>query len=608
MLIRRSFLAVFPVLAFVLSARLPASTTMRLAARIHAPAPLAASTRGGAVGALSLTTASGLSAPSLRWGTVYAGSAIESLSQPGTLSGAVTDAGNGLPLFGVAVDLYAAGGGVVLDNQITGADGHYGFSLAPGSYRVTASLMGYDSMLVDPITVIDGGVATQDFALTLVPAVTSLTIARSGTNALLRWDAVSGNVTGYELWRGTSPYLVPGTGDAQIIADGGAPGCVLVGNTITCTDAAMVGDPVANHFYLVRVIGAGGGRSLSSNRVGEFDYALEAPSVTPLPLGSLTVTTGPYTCTGQQCYDVQIQCPQVAQAIGATLRVGEPTAQPERGTLVFFTGWVGTSFLEEWGTEVQRILADLRATGYRTVQVKWSNTWFQAANNEPAGFARLACRPATVAQWSITKWRQPDVQRPVCVYGHSNGATAVAFLLARYGLADVLSAAMMDGGPNFTRLDAACLQDDPQYSALWYSENQRSSVDWSFGYPTAKTGPCSKQDVTWRPQFQETSVALGPWQFVYPRTMVHFIFGELDQTQTRAHGEYFYQTLAGFHPPLLGREVVPGVGHEVVSLWDGADAAGIIGLPGGPNVIDVFSTPAGANVIRDGLIADCQWR
>jgi hypothetical protein len=307
-------------------------------------------------------------------------------------------------------------------------------------------------------------------------------------------------------------------------------------------------------------------------------------NVHSLPTGSLTVVTGPYACTGQECYDVRIQCTQLTAAIGATLRVGEPTSQPEHGTLIFFTGWTGTSFLDEWGLEAQRILADLRATGYRTVQTKWASDWLEAAANEPAGFARLACRPATVTRWIVEKWRQPHAELPFCVYGHSDGATGVAFLLARYGLADVLSAAMMDGGPAASRLDSGCLHDDPQRWALWYDATARDDVDLSLGYPTSGTGPCSKQDSTWRSQFEESSVALGQWQYVYPRTMVHFVFGELDTMVARAHGDCFYQKLVGVRTPLLRLDVVAGANHETIG------------------------TPQGADTIRDGLIADCHLR
>jgi hypothetical protein len=310
------------------------------------------------------------------------------------------------------------------------------------------------------------------------------------------------------------------------------------------------------------------------------------PTATPfdfMPMGTLVVMTGPYPCSDEECYDVKVQCPSLATVIDATVRVGEPTNQPELGTVVFFSGWIGDYYFQDTG-QGARVVAELRAAGYRTADVLWVTSWFNPANRERAGLARLACRAATVTQWIADTWEQPGEELPFCVYGHSNGATEVAYMLARYGLADVLSAAMMDGGPNFVRIDAACLQEDPQYSALWYDEGERTDVDFSYGYPIRGTGPCYKKDTGWRSEFEDDSVALGEWQYVYPHTVTHFIFGELDQSATRAHGEYFYQKLVSAQTPFLLREVIAGAGHFTID------------------------TTAGADAIRDGLIADCRLR
>jgi hypothetical protein len=308
------------------------------------------------------------------------------------------------------------------------------------------------------------------------------------------------------------------------------------------------------------------------------------PTATPfdfMPMGSLAVVDGPYPCNSEECYDVEIQCPQLTEAITATVRVGEPTNQPELGTVIFFTAWTGEYYFQD-PAEGPRIVSALRAAGYRAAEIKWGSNWFEAAHYEPSGFARLSCRAATVTQWIIETWDEPGEELPFCVYGHSNGATEVAYMLARYGLADVLSAAMMDGGPGVSRVDAACLQDDPQYDELWYDDGARTDIDRSYGYFNYGTGPCYWKDPTWRTQFEEGSLALGEWQYVYPHTVIHFIFGELDQSVTRAHGEYFYQKLVDVQTPYLLREVVAGADHFVID------------------------TTAGADAIRDGLIADCQ--
>jgi hypothetical protein len=306
-------------------------------------------------------------------------------------------------------------------------------------------------------------------------------------------------------------------------------------------------------------------------------------SLTTLPVGDLTLVTGPYACAEQDCYDVQVQCSQLAQPIAATLRVGEPTGQPTRGTIIFFSGYTGMSFWQSWGQGL-RVVTELRAAGYRTVQVKWGASWYFAAHGEAAGMMRLACRGATVTQWVSNTWQTAEQPLPLCVYGHSNGATAAGFLLARYGLANILSAVMIDAGPNYSRQDVGCLHDDPQLSALWYPEGERNAIDRMFGYPTPGTGPCYRQDASFRPQLEQNSMAVRPPQQIYPNTTVHFVFGELDTSTTRAHGEYFYQQLTAWQTPLLARDVIAGAGHVTVDTTEGADA------------------------IRDGLLADCRLR
>ncbi len=206
------------------------------------------------------------------WGIVNAQRAIESLSQPGALAGKVVDAATAVALPGEAVTLYALDG-AWLAEQVTDAAGGYSFSRGWGSYRVEVSAAGYDPGQAEPVYVVGGQTTTQDFALAAIPAVAGLAIAPAAGGVQLHWPVLSGNVTGYELWRGTSPYFAPGAAGDEIFA----AACAEAGGVITCTDDdAAIGDPATNHFYLALAIGAGGGRSLPSGRVGEFDYTLIA--------------------------------------------------------------------------------------------------------------------------------------------------------------------------------------------------------------------------------------------------------------------------------------------------------------------------------------------
>src|SRR5438132_5003873 len=83
----------------------------------------------------------------------------------GFLRGTVTDSATGNPIGGASV---TAGG----YTAVTNAAGFYQFSpLGPGSYTDTASAVGYFSSSANSVAVTDGGVTTQNFALTRNQAV-----------------------------------------------------------------------------------------------------------------------------------------------------------------------------------------------------------------------------------------------------------------------------------------------------------------------------------------------------------------------------------------------------------------------------------------------------
>lgn len=207
------------------------------------------------------------------WGIVNAQRAIQSLGQAGILTGVVTDGGTGTPLAGVLVTLFAAGSATPLADTVTAGNGSWSFSQMWGKYRVEVSIPGYDPGAAEPLYVVGGQTTRYDFALAPIPAVTDLRIALTGGGLQLSWTALNGNVAGYELWRGTAPYFAADPVEAEMIGS-----CSEAGGVVACDDTtAAVGDPAVNHFYLAYVIGSGGGRSLSSNRVGEFDFALVHP-------------------------------------------------------------------------------------------------------------------------------------------------------------------------------------------------------------------------------------------------------------------------------------------------------------------------------------------
>ena len=82
----------------------------------------------------------------------------------GRVIGTVTDAANGQPLAGVTVSAGST-------SQVTGADGKYSLQLEVGTYTVTASIYGYAPQSAT-VTVTEGAVVTQNFALVKLPLVT----------------------------------------------------------------------------------------------------------------------------------------------------------------------------------------------------------------------------------------------------------------------------------------------------------------------------------------------------------------------------------------------------------------------------------------------------
>jgi hypothetical protein len=108
------------------------------------------------------------------------------------------------------------------------------------------------------------------------PVAVVVAISRSGNDIVLTWQHRAQNAS-YQVWRGVTPYFTPAGDGAANIGDGATGNCSNAGGTITCNDTAAIGDPVTNYFYRVRSFNAAGA-SADSNRVGEFDFALQSGS------------------------------------------------------------------------------------------------------------------------------------------------------------------------------------------------------------------------------------------------------------------------------------------------------------------------------------------
>ncbi|MGC9666717.1 carboxypeptidase regulatory-like domain-containing protein [Planosporangium sp. 12N6] len=92
----------------------------------------------------------------------------------GTVTGRVTDAGDGHPLAGVRVEAGTAA-------DTTGADGRYELGLPVGRYDVTASAYGYGRRTNSGVTVTEGTTTISDFTLAAVPRTSVSGTIRDGS-------------------------------------------------------------------------------------------------------------------------------------------------------------------------------------------------------------------------------------------------------------------------------------------------------------------------------------------------------------------------------------------------------------------------------------------
>jgi hypothetical protein len=309
-------------------------------------------------------------------------------------------------------------------------------------------------------------------------------------------------------------------------------------------------------------------------------------------IGNVKLLSGPSDCSGEQCYQVEVTCANVIEPIKATLKVGGPSDQTKKGTILFASGWFGTYFwegsdlamqlayldqeilekIEAINTNNRTILDNLQVDGFQTVQIRWDEgkAWYKSKNGVVEGQANLACRSASVARWVYSYFHHDNSSQPYCGVGHSNGASQMSFSLAQYGLFDVFSAVILESGPNFSRIDYSCV-NDPDYSYLFADTGDRNGIDNAFGGGN-NNGPCYNQNPDYLDEFQQASLLIGNWKYSYPKTQLSFIFGSMDTTKTRKQGELFYDRLLLELTPLLYQEVVNGAPHEVTSTPQGAQA------------------------------------
>lgn len=297
----------------------------------------------------------------------------------------------------------------------------------------------------------------------------------------------------------------------------------------------------------------------------------------PRGLGKVDVLSGPAECAGGSCYEIQVTCPEVAAPARARLKVAAVGDSP-KGTILFTTGGLGTQ-LYEITPESARLLSELSTAGFRTVQLQWIDSWLLASSGKEEGHARLGCRPATVARWVHDTLHKGGASSAFCATGHSGGAAQVAYMLSHYGLDEILAGVVPTGGPPMGRMDRSCARPDGKTAAtdasLAFPDWATRIIDAGFGFfppggPQAlapggvapASGPCARDEVSFREKLRQASVASGDGDYVYPRTMVWFVFEGTDDSHAVAMGTIYHDLLLERGSPLVRKTVIPDVTHS----------------------------------------------
>ena len=313
----------------------------------------------------------------------------------------------------------------------------------------------------------------------------------------------------------------------------------------------------------------------------------------PMRLGKLDVLAGPVQCDDGDCYEIRVTCPEVVAPARARVKVGAPGGSSPKGTILFTSGGLGTGWYDS-----PRLLADLSAAGFRTVQLQWIDSWLLGSPGKEEGHVRLGCRPATVARWVHDHLYEQRPSTAFCATGHSGGAAQVSYMLSHYGLEEILAAVVPSGGPPMARMDRSCTRDDPANASIAFPDWATRIIDAGFGFlppgdaqrfnpfQAPAVGPCANGEASFREKFRKASVASGEGDYVYPRTMVWFVFEGIDDTHAVAMGTTYYDLLMKMGSPLVRRTVIPDVSHA------------------GPN--GLYNLPNGVEKVRDILLNECR--
>jgi hypothetical protein len=311
-------------------------------------------------------------------------------------------------------------------------------------------------------------------------------------------------------------------------------------------------------------------------------HALRANDPPEGALGTfiLGATTTQQCPTGFTCNNFRVNCPGIPTSGGSgtgQIAVEAPVGQP-KGVIMFFSGSGGGSW---WGdtdpTLTTPFFNNLLNEGYELVQVRWKgNGWFGAPLGNPLGFEVLACRPATVIQWTHDNIYAPLGLHPgigqagFAVMGSSAGSAAITYALSEYAVGGIIDVAVPVSGPPFAEICDGCLQS----AGCAYTYSAETMVDDAFGYVDSLTGtgPCVTHNANFCATWTANSVETGGVSYNYPSTRIHIIIGGQDDAFIKNRATDYFQVLSSNNQPMLSLETVAKMGHAIQRSPEGLAA------------------------------------
>jgi len=271
---------------------------------------------------------------------------------------------------------------------------------------------------------------------------------------------------------------------------------------------------------------------------------------------------------GYSCQNFSVTSPGIPNYSGSgvgTIAI-KRAATGASGTVVFFSGRLGTGWYINSSPLCKQLADRLIAADFDIIQVKWTgNGWVSTLRGMVVGQSVLAQRPSTVIYW--LKANRARGSRYI-IAGGSNGATQIAYALAFYGADSVIDRAVIISGPPYMEIDKGC----GQVSGYSYPVDAVGLLDTSYGYTNNLiAGPCYNHNPSWF-EFERVNSVEAGLNYYYPRTSIKILLGATDDRFITKRGQDYYNLLSAHGQHQLSIKYVPNTGHHFQGTQQGIDA------------------------------------